>query len=271
MSEESPLGKDSEYPDEYAPGALFAIPRSNGRTALGLGDKLPFSGSDLWTAWELTWLNMDGRPAVATAVISVPASSPNIIESKSLKLYLGSFAMSRFEKRSDVRQAIAKDLQDCVGVAVDVDVWPPSASYRHAIEDPYGDCVDDEDAGCEDREVNPALLRTVDGDPVMETLHSNLLRSLCPVTNQPDLGSVMIRYEGPQIDRGSLVRYIVSFRQHQDFHEACVERMFLDIAECCGAEKLTVYARYQRRGGIDINPFRTNFETELPNWRTWRQ
>ena len=260
MNAESPLGKSSEFPREYAPEVLHAIPRE--------GDRRAVPGVDIWNAWELTWLSDRGQPQSAVAELRVPADSPNIVESKSLKLYLGSFAMNRFEDAARVRTTIQEDVGDCVGTAIEVNFASPAGSEPAAGLP--GTLLDDIDTDCTDYHPNAELLSAA-GDTVSESLHSHSLRSLCPVTAQPDIGSVLVSYTGPQIDHTSLLRYIVSFREHDDFHEACVERMFLDIRERCRTEKLTVYARYQRRGGIDINPFRSDFEGDPPNLRIWRQ
>ena len=267
-----PLGKPTDYPTEYSPQVLFAVPRIEARKALGLGDELPFHGEDLWNAWELTWLEPSGKPVVATAVIIVPADSPNIVESKSLKLYLNSLAMSQYASSDEVAGIISRDLSGTTGSEVDISILPANDSSTARIVDLPGDCIDDLEVQIDvSAGVDAETLRTVGEASVEEELHSHLLRSNCPVTNQPDMGSVLIRYQGPAIDRESLLRYIVSFRQHNDFHEACVERMFLDIKARCRPEKLTVYARCNRRGGLDINPFRSDFETTAENLRLWRQ
>ena len=271
MSQDSPLGQASTYPDEYSPDLLYAIARIDSRLALGLEGAPPFSGMDIWNAWDLTWLDMQGQPQVATAEIRVPADSVNLVESKSLKLYLGSVAMSRFESANDLAALLARDLTACTGSDVYVAIRPPVSSDNSGVSRLPGQCIDSLKAHCDAYTVAPELLMADERTLIAEDLHTHCLRSLCPVTGQPDIGSVMISYRGPQIDRASLLRYIVSFRQHQDFHEACVERMFMDIREQCGAEQLSVYARYQRRGGIDINPFRSNFEATIPNTRLWRQ
>jgi 7-cyano-7-deazaguanine reductase len=268
MSDKTPLGQPTRYADQYDPGLLFAIPRAKSRAALDLGNDLPFNGCDIWTAWELTWLNSSGVPQVASAEILVPAYSPFLIESKSLKLYLGSFAMTQIESTDRLQQMIESDLNACTGN--DVELHMHSTGTETDIEEFAGDSIDSTDTNCDVFAVNPDFLETSDV-LATETLHSHVLRSLCPVTDQPDLGSVMISYKGPQIDRAGLLRYIVSFRQHNDFHEACVERMFMDITEQCRPEQLTVYARYQRRGGIDINPFRSNFEAPPGRMRLRRQ
>ena len=266
-----PLGQDTEYPQEYEPGVLYAIARSEARGPLGLSDPLPFTGSDIWNAWELTWLDAGGKPVVATAEIRVGAESPHIVESKSLKLYLGSFAMSRFESGPDVASHIAADLSRVTGSGVDVSVFTDDDAPMSAVRSLPGDCLDGLAIEAAGDDVDADLLVAGTGDPVAESLHSHLLRSLCPVTNQPDYGSVLVRYHGPPIDRRALLGYLVSYRQHNDFHEACVERMFLDIKSRCAPNQLTVYARYNRRGGIDINPFRSDFEERVENLRLWRQ
>ena len=258
-----PLGRETAYPDKYAPESLCAIPRS--------GKRLDLIGVDIWNAWDLTWLQRGGLPQVATAEVRVPAASPNIIESKSLKLYLGSFAMSEFASADVVARCIATDLSDCAGADVAVSVQPIAATEGRTVARLPGTCLDSLDVSCTDPEVNPELLSADERVTVSEELYSHLLRSLCPVTRQPDIGSVQVSYQGPRIDHAGLLRYIVSFRQHTDFHEACVERIYADILERCNPDTLTVQARYQRRGGIDINPVRTNTAEVARNLRLWRQ
>jgi 7-cyano-7-deazaguanine reductase len=271
MSQDSPLGQATTYPDDYSPDLLYAIARIDSRLALGLEGDPPFNGMDIWNAWDLTWLDMKGQPQVATAEIRVPADSVNLVESKSLKLYLGSVAMSRFESPNDLAAVLSRDLGACTGSDVYVAIRPSIETDSAAISRLPGQCIDNLKVPCDTFSVAPELLAADSRTLLSEDLYTDTLRSLCPVTGQPDIGSVMISYRGPQIDRAGLLRYIVSYRQHQDFHESCVERMFMDIREQCGAEQLTVYARYQRRGGIDINPFRSNFEATIPNTRLWRQ
>jgi len=271
MTEKNPLGRTTAYPEQYSPGLLYALARTGNREALGLGMDLPFHGMDIWNAWELTWLDSAGLPQVGTAEIRFPANSPNIIESKSLKLYLNSFAMTPFASTDDVAETIEQDLIEAADADVAVRVQRPSETDAAAVERLPGDSLDDQQVNCDAYEVDATLLSANADDIVTEDLNSHLLRSLCPVTSQPDTGSVLVSYTGPRIDRAGLLRYIASYRQHHDFHETCVERMFLDIMEWCKTEKLTVYARYQRRGGIDINPFRSNHETDTPNLRLWRQ
>ncbi|NIA26780.1 MAG: NADPH-dependent 7-cyano-7-deazaguanine reductase QueF [Desulfobulbaceae bacterium] len=271
MTEKNPLGRTTAYPEQYSPGLLYAIARTGNREALGLGADLPFHGTDIWNAWELTWLDNDGLPQVGTAVLRVPASSPKIIESKSLKLYLNSFAMTRCASIGDVAETIEQDLSGAADTDVAVRLQRPAETDASAVAQLPGDSLDDQQISCDTYEVDATLLSANADDIVHEDLNSHLLRSLCPVTSQSDTASLLVSYTGPRIDHAGLLRYIVSYRQHQDFHETCVERMFLDILERCKPEKLTVYARYQRRGGIDINPFRSNHETDPPNLRLWRQ
>lgn len=268
---ELPLGKATSHPDEYAPDTLCRIDRAENRSRIGLGPELPFSGVDIWNAWDLTWLGEDGKPHTAIAEIRIPADSPGIVESKSMKLYLGSFAMSAFASPEAVRKRVESDLGNCVGAAVAARIDTLDSTRARGLQRLPGESLDRARVECREWQVNPNLLRANADDLVSEDLHTDVLRSLCPVTGQPDLGSLLVCYEGPRIDRASLLRYIVSYRRHQDFHENCVERMFVDLLDRCGPRKLTVYARYQRRGGLDINPFRSNFETSARNLRLWRQ
>jgi len=271
MTEKIPLGRPTTYPEQYSPELLYAIARTGNREALGLGVELPFRGTDIWNAWELSWLDSGGLPQVGTVEIRIPAESPNIIESKSLKLYVNSFAMTRYASANDVAETIEQDLSEATGADVTIALERPVETDDRAIAQLPGDSIDAQDLSCDAYEIDAALLSADADHVVTENLNSHLLRSLCPVTSQPDSGSVLVSYTGPRIDRADLLRYIVSYRQHQDFHETCIERIFLDILERCQPEKLTVYARYQRRGGIDINPFRSNCENDLPNTRLWSQ
>ena len=266
-----PLGNPVEYPAEYAPDVLCAIPRAESRSALGLADDLPFHGEDIWNAWELTWLAATGTPVVGTATIRVNAASLNLIESKSLKLYLNSLAMTRYSSADELTTTIANDLSRTAGLDVDVSVTPACDSTAATIGQLPGVCIDTLEIGDVPTTVEATVLATNAGPEVTEELYSHLLRSNCPVTNQPDSGSILIRYRGQKIDRQALLTYIVSYRQHNDFHEGCVERIFVDIRKYCAPSELTVYARYNRRGGLDINPFRSDFEDPAENLRLWRQ
>lgn len=267
----NPLGKDIEYPDRYAPDVLCPISRSVARAEIGLGSTLPFNGEDLWNAYELTWLEESGKPSVAIAALRVPATSENIFESKSLKLYLNSFAMCHYDSADAVQAIIKGDLSKVANSDVTVTLSESSKSVSGIIDELPGTCVDSATGVFSTSAVDPSLLTTNSDVIVDEELHSHVLRSNCPVTNQPDMGSVLIRYRGRQIDKSSLLAYVVSFRQHNDFHEACVERMFVDIKARCKTENLSISAHYTRRGGIDINPFRSDFEEKAANIRLWRQ
>ena len=268
-----PLGKPTVYRDEYDPGLLCPFPRLPKRAELGLGETLPFAGFDLWNAYELSWLNPGGKPVVAMAEFRFPCTSPCLIESKSLKLYLNSFNQTRFADFAGVAAVIEADLAQACGAAVAVTLQSLAACSGAVIPDLPGCCLDNLDVAIDRYALEPGLLAGA-ADPgcvVAETLHSHLFKSNCLVTRQPDWASVLIRYHGPRIDPAALLRYLVSYRQHSEFHEQCVERIFTDLLHYCRPEQLTVYARYTRRGGLDINPFRSNFEAGLPNWRLARQ
>ena len=267
----SPLGRPGTHPDQYSASLLYAVARAPQRAALGLADPLPFTGVDLWTAYELTWLDAAGKPQVALATLEVPAASPSIIESKSMKLYLGSFAQTRLGGMTEVAAIIEHDLANACGARVGVALRGASAFELQSIRELAGTSIDDLRVGCDAYDVEPALL-SAQGNAVEETLTSRLFRSVCPVTAQPDIASLQITYRGPRIDREGLLRYLVSYRCHAGFHEHCVERIFTDVAARCRTEQLTVLARFTRRGGLDINPFRTNAGAAIPNnVRTARQ
>ena len=268
--ENTPLGRKTAYCSQYAPDLLCPIPRQDKRDELGLrADALPFHGVDAWTAYELSWLNPDGLPQVAVGQFLFPAESSNLIESKSFKLYLNSFNDTRFDSWETVRETLVRDLSSAAGETVAVALFPLSEAPRCDAEPP-GVCLDDQAVTIEDYELAPHHLRA-DGEPVEETLHSHLLKSNCLVTGQPDWGTVVIRYHGPRIDRAGLLRYIVSYRHHWEFHEQCVERIFTDLMRHCQPDRLLVYARYVRRGGLDINPYRANYTVEWPLARLVRQ
>ena len=258
---------------EYSPDLLQSIPRSEGRVRLGIAGALPFAGEDIWNAYELSWLDNDGKPMVATGEFRIPANSPNIIESKSLKIYLNSLNGCRYESPETVRSIIAADLGGVCGAEAKVRLHKAATAGAPAQGEPVGHCIDTEALKMPAYDLDPELLRgSADShSPVSETLHSNLLKTNCPTTGQPDWATVMIRYRGPRIRRGALLAYLVSYRNHAEFHEQCVERMFVDIERYCRPTGLSVYARYLRRGGLDINPFRSNFETPPPNIRLLRQ
>ena len=269
---DAPLGHATGYPDHYAPSQLYPVARAPQRAALGIGGKLPFAGVDQWTAYELTWLDPRGKPEVALASLEVPIDSPSIIESKSMKLYLGSFAQTRYRDRADVAAAIARDLSQAAGAPVTVTLQGPEAFAAQAIRELEGESLDALPVVCDAYEVDPALLGAPGDAVVAETLTTRLFRSVCPVTGQPDIASLQVAYRGPRIDREALLRYLVSYRCHAGFHEHCVERIFVDVAARCRCEALTVLARFTRRGGLDINPFRSNAGLRPPpNVRTARQ
>ncbi len=277
--DQSSLGKAVVYTDRYDPSLLFPLPRADKRAELGLKGALPFFGADLWTAFELSWLTPRGKPQVAIAQFTVPCETPNIVESKSFKLYLGSFSSTRLGPADEVRDRLRADTSEAVwrgasaASSVGVRLVLADAFERETVEELEGVNLDRLDIDCDRYTPAPELLSAAfDEQPVQETLVSHLLKSNCPVTGQPDWGSVQVRYSGPQIDQGQLLRYIVSFRHHTEFHEQCVERMFMDIRERCRPVRLSVLARYTRRGGLDINPFRTSHPGALPaNVRTARQ
>jgi 7-cyano-7-deazaguanine reductase len=273
MVTDNPLGRAAEYTDDYAPDVLFPIPRKASRDALGIEGALPFRGVDRWNAWELSWLTPRGKPEVAVGVIEFPASNPNLVESKSLKLYLNSLNGMRYTSGDEVARLIRTDLEVASGGPVTVQLYAADGGRLIAPASLPGHCIDAADVDIEHFEVNPELLdRAVDsGNVVEETLHSHLLRSNCPVTGQPDWASVLIAYRGPRIEESALLKYLVSFRNHDDYHEQCVERMFVDIKSRCRPEALTVQAFYTRRGGLDINPFRSDWQDPPPHGRLLRQ
>jgi len=255
-----PLGREVAYPRAYDPSLLFPIPRARGRSALGIdGAALPFAGHDRWHAYELSWLDGRGRPVVETATFLVPADSPNLIESKSLKLYLNSLNSSRFKGRADVLARIVADLSAAARAPVTVAFGlPPVDAGNGAMPGaPEPVSLDLLEVACDAYDApDPGLLAADATDTVDEVLHSCLLKSNCPVTGQPDWASIRIAYRGPRIDRAGLLRYLVSFREHAGFHEQCVEQVFTDLLAHCRPAALSVEARYTRRGGLDINPWR---------------
>jgi 7-cyano-7-deazaguanine reductase len=267
------LGRSSDYPTEYAPTLLEPLPRAAERARLGCEAGMPFGGVDIWNAYELSWLDSGGKPAVATAELRFPAQSRNIIESKSLKLYLNSLSGVSFAAPDAVRSLIEGDLSRASGCAATVELRSLRAVSERGLGDFPGTCIDELQVAAADYEPNPDLLRVVSvGRGVTEeTLHSHLFKSNCPVTAQPDWASVLVRYRGHTIDRRGLLLYLISYRNHAAFHEHCVERIFMDILRGCEPERLTVYARFTRRGGVDINPFRSNFEPAPQDERLARQ
>ncbi len=277
--EQSQLGKATAYVDRYDANLLYPLPRAPKRAGIGITGSVPFLGADLWTAYELSWLNPRGKPQVAIAHVTVPADSTHIVESKSFKLYLNSFNNMVFESADAVRDTIRADVSAAVWqggpiqTTVGVRVLEPVMFETEQLRTLDGLLLDRLDVECTTYQPEPDLLRAAQGEaPVTETLVSHLLRSNCPVTNQPDWGSVQISYTGPQIEQEGLLRYIVSFRNHNEFHEQCVERIYMDILQRCKPVRLSVYARFTRRGGLDINPWRASHpQLPPPNVRTARQ
>jgi 7-cyano-7-deazaguanine reductase len=271
------LGKATDYSSSYDPSLLDPIPRATAREQLeAIGGPLPpFLGVDLWTGFEVSWLNNQGMPQVAIVEFLVPCSSVNIVESKSFKLYLNSFNQTHFESSQAVQECMTADL--CAAAQGDVEiVFYQLAEYNgfRPVTEPQGHCLDQQHIAI-DYTPNPEFLvldeTEKEGTTVTETLYSHLLRTNCPVTDQPDWASVYISYQGAQIDRAGLLKYLVSFRQHQDFHEQCVEKIYGDIMQRCQPAQLDVYARYMRRGGLDINPFRSSRYPFPPSHRQVRQ
>ncbi|EOW6770011.1 NADPH-dependent 7-cyano-7-deazaguanine reductase QueF [Cronobacter muytjensii] len=254
------LGKSTDYRDIYDASLLQPVPRSLNRDPLGLrADALPFYGADIWTMYELSWLNQNGLPQVAIGQAEINAASVNLVESKSFKLYLNSFNQTRFASIDDVRETLERDLRACAQGDVSVTLRRLDEVEGEPVARFEGECIDNQDLIITDYEFDAALLTDAAGEArVEETLVSHLLKSNCLITHQPDWGSVQIRYRGPKICREKLLRYLVSFRHHNEFHEQCVERIFNDIQRFCQPEALSVYARYTRRGGLDINPWRSN-------------
>lgn len=267
-----PLGQQTEYVSEYDPGLLYPIARVDKWTEMGIAsERLPFFGEDVWNAYEMSWLNSKGKPIVALAEFRLPYNSPNIIESKSFKLYLNSLNQMRYDSQEEVQAILEKDLSNAAGAPVTVIIRDVDSMSSLVVLTPDY-CIDELDVEIDQYHPNADLLK-VDHESgvVEERLVSHLLKSNCPVTNQPDWGSVFIDYKGPRIDHESLLKYIISFREHTDFHEQCVERIYIDIMRLCQPESLIVYARYVRRGGLDINPYRSSMPLVLGNDRLTRQ
>lgn len=260
VADHSPLGKSTAYAEHYDSSLLFPIPRQAKRDELGLNSAaLPFVGEDLWNAYEISWLTPRGKPEVALARFRVPANSPCLIESKSLKLYLNSFNQTVMDSVTEVASRIEQDLSGAAGAPVLVELQRLSQMQRRVLGGLPGKLIDTLDVACSVYQPQPALLTVLPSPkPVAETVHSHLLKSNCLVTGQPDWASVVVSYVGQPIDPAGLLRYIVSFRQHNEFHEQCVERIFCDIQARCAPTQLSVWARYTRRGGLDINPWRSS-------------
>jgi 7-cyano-7-deazaguanine reductase len=263
IKHENPLGQVTLYPSSYSPGLLFPIERKSSRALLGVSENLPFSGVDIWTAYELSWLNSKGKPVAAVGEFSFPCNSPFMVESKSFKLYLNSFNQTRFSSMDEVKQRLEKDLSELVKETVLVNLYSleQSTSNQSPLQNIYsleGVCLDEIDLDITQYHPAPELLIVDQSEIVSETVFSHLLKTNCPVTGQPDWASLVITYTGSKINHENLLAYIISFREHQDFHEHCVERIFCDIQQRCKPQGLTVHARYTRRGGLDINPYRSS-------------
>lgn len=300
----SPLGQATVYINTYSPDLLYPVPRSFARDKIGLVNDLPFKGVDIWNGFEISWLNAKGKPEIACGVFTFPCTTPCIVESKSFKLYLNSFTQTRFESLASVKQTMERDLAAAAGGAVTVELFYLAKPAITA--DFSGTCLDGLDIAIDTYDVDKSFLQTSSEDvteslysnllksnclvtgladwgsllirykgkkseDVTETLYSNLLKSNCLATGQADWGSLLIRYKGKKIDHAGLLKYIISFRNHSGFAEHCVEQIYTDIMQRCNPKQLTVYARYTRRGGLDINPFRSNFENSAPNIRQYRQ
>lgn len=267
---DAPLGHEVTYPDTYDPELLFALPRDTNRQTLNLPEL--WYGADIWNAYELSWLNARGKPIAATGQFTFPHDSPRLIESKSLKLYLNSWNQEYVPDLQTLQERIATDLSNTAGANVDVQISPLNHQKMVQCAPLAGEGIDDLDIDINSYQPDPGLLRCAPSSKtVSEVLTSDLLKSNCPVTGQPDWGSVQISYTGQAIDRASLLAYIVSLRQHTEFHEHCIEKMFCDIQQACSPSALSVYARYTRRGGLDINPWRSSHPITVSNIRTIRQ
>jgi 7-cyano-7-deazaguanine reductase len=272
-ADNSPLGKTIAASSVYAPEVLYPIARAKARSSLNVSaNALPFNGVDVWTAYELSWLGASGKPEVAIAEIEIPCDSPNIVESKSLKLYFNSFNQSKLENAEAVTSLIAADISSVIGVDIEVRLYTLDEYNQRGLDACPGDNIDGEDIiAANHDQPDTGLLSFTSQSVVSEELNSHLFRSNCPVTNQPDWATLYIRYKGQQLDRGALLQYIISYHNHQGFHEQCVEQIYLDLLELIRPLELTVYARFVRRGGLDINPFRTSTSQQVPNIRLVRQ
>ena len=267
------LGQKTEYKSQYDASLLQPVPRRLNREGLGIVEDQPFNqGADVWTCYELSWLNPNGLPQVAIADVAIDFKSENLIESKSFKLYLNSFNQTKFASIEEVEQTLTKDLSQCASGQVSVKIHKLADYTNQPIMNFAGKCIDEQEIQINSYAFSNQYLENVAEDEIVEeTLVSHLLKSNCLITSQPDWGSVQIHYVGKRLNREKLLRYLVSFREHNEFHEQCVERIFTDLMQFAKPEKLTVYARYTRRGGLDINPFRSNFESIPVNLRMARQ
>ena len=264
------LGRQTPVVESYSPDLLYPISRTVGREQIAPVGTLPFTGTDLWHAYEMSWLDTAGKPVTFVGRFAIPASSPNMVESKSFKLYLNSLNNTRFESTVQVRDMIKHDVAEVVGSDVELQLLAVDDASLAGAE-LEGFCLDDLDAGLPAAEPAAEMLEVHGAAHAEEKLYTHLLRSLCPVTGQPDWASVWIHYSGPLLVRESLLRYIIAYRSHQEFHEQCVERMFCHITQRLAPDFLHIQAFYTRRGGLDINPFRSTDPTARPLPRLNRQ
>ncbi len=267
---ESPLGQATVYVETYTPDLLYPIPRSLARDKIQLSSILPFSGVDIWTGYELSWIDKNGKPVISGAEFIFSCASENVVESKSFKLYLNSFNQSSFSDANEVQKILEKDLSEASGAHVEVRLFPISNFEKKGFFEFSGFLLDDLPVKIDTYEVDTGFLKT-SSEYVEEGLYSHLLKSNCLATGQPDWGSLYISYAGKKIERESFLQYIISFRKHAGFAEHCVEQIYRDILLHCKPDRLSVYIRYTRRGGLDINPFRSNFEETPENIRLGRQ
>lgn len=271
LLEKTPLGKITAYVSQYNPSFLCPISRAAGRKELKISAIPPFSGVDVWTSYEFSWLNVRGKPQTAMVEFWVPDNSANIIESKSFKLYLNSFSQTSVINNEELIKTLKDDLSAAAGGEIVVKLILPEKFSQIKRTDFKGVNLDNLDIATQEYQLNPDFLAIEANEKIFETIYSHNFAAICPVTGQPDWASVLIRYEGKKINHEGLLRYLISYRKHNDFHEHCTEQMFMDIMKRCAPEKLTVATWFARRGGLDINPFRSNFETCLENIRTFRQ
>ena len=269
------LGKPTSYQSSYAPELLQAVPRALNRAELGIDKTQPFYGADVWNGYELSWLNAKGKPVVALMRCVVPCSSPCLVESKSFKLYLNSYNQSKFESQDLVRERLIVDLSLVAGSTIQVELFGPDDLADFSATSLPGTCIDEQDIEIDIYSLEPTLLEPVSSELdsslasksadsiVTETLHSHLLKSNCLITNQPDWASIVIEYTGQQVCHQALLKYLVSFRMHNEFHEQCVERIYMDMLKAFDLQRLSVQALYTRRGGLDINPFRSSDANQL--------
>ena len=261
-----------EYVTTYRPSLLSSVPRNEQRQALGIVDNaLPFRGMDLWNAYEFSWLNSKGKPEVAIARFEVPVKSPNLVESKSLKLYLGSYCQTKFGHRSEVVSTLESDLSLSARSPVNVTLLTREHVLQMGISALPGTCLDTMDVDMDRYYWDPDYLEVASDTIVRESLFTHLFKSLCPITGQPDFASILVQYSGRSINHEGLLRYLVSYRSHEEFAEQIVERIFVDIMNRCAPDRLTVHGYFNRRGGVDINPFRSHEDTSPTDFRLWRQ